>query len=267
MVQYSMTYGWGDKEPDRIMAALGVITNVLDHLYYPCDKICWLIEQKIINSKNNELWDTINSVLWVASIYLNLMKWVSSLTVKPVPISYHVGDASVDHTWHSPLLSLIPNIYALIISKFQYLCSLMFSTNSYLFSVCWILQAITFGLIMSSGTHNAVSLSRSNKRVNYLIHRTVRLVHVMRIHRQQVCLDIDKLENESSISRLQAKEQMEQISIFRLSLDFVHAASTLPNGWLWGGKFSNYTVGLIGTTSSIIGLYQYFVKKQLAKNQ
>lgn len=143
----------------------------------------------------------------------------------------------------------------------------MFSTNSYQFSFCCILQAIPFDLIMSSGTHNAVSLSRSNKRVNYLIHRTVRLVHVMRIHRQQVCLDIDKLENESSMSRLQAKEQMEQISIFRLSLDFVHAASTLPNGWLWGGKFSNYTVGLIGTTSSIIGLYQYFVKKQLAKNQ
>lgn len=94
--------------------------------------------------------------------------------------------------------------------------------------------------------------------------RTIRLVHVMRLHRQ----DIDKIENESSVAlkRLEAKEQMEKISIIRLTLDFVHATSTLPTGWLWGGKFSNYTVGLIGTTSSFIGLYQYFAKKRLAKN-
>lgn len=86
----------------------------------------------------------------------------------------------------------------------------------------------------------------------------------MRLHRS----DIDKIENESSVAlrRLEAKEQMELVSIVRLSLDFVHAASTLPSGWLWGGKFSNLTVGLIGTTSSFIGLYQYFAKKRLAKN-
>lgn len=86
----------------------------------------------------------------------------------------------------------------------------------------------------------------------------------MRLNRQ----DVDKFENESSVAlkRLEAREQMEMISIVRLTLDFVHAASTLPNGWLWGGKFSNYTVGIIGTTSSFIGLYQYFAKKRFAKN-
>lgn len=86
----------------------------------------------------------------------------------------------------------------------------------------------------------------------------------MRQHRK----NIDKIENESSVAliKLEAKERMEIISIVRLTLDFVHAASTLPNGWLWGGKFSNYTVGIIGTTSSFIGLYQYFARKRLAKN-
>jgi peroxin-11C len=86
----------------------------------------------------------------------------------------------------------------------------------------------------------------------------------MRLHRS----NIDELENESSVAlkKLQAKEQMEMISIVRLTLDFVHATSTLPQGWLWGGKFSNLVVGAIGTTSSFIGLYQYFAKKRLAKN-
>lgn len=76
MVQYTMDYGWGDKEPDHVMAAIGLVTNVFDHLYYPVDKICWLIEQKIINLKHSDRWDTINSILWATSIYLNLMKWV-----------------------------------------------------------------------------------------------------------------------------------------------------------------------------------------------
>jgi hypothetical protein len=48
----------------------------------------------------------------------------------------------------------------------------------------------------------------------------------MRLHRQ----NLDKIENEDSVTlkKLLAKEQMEVISIFRLSLDFVHATSTLP---------------------------------------
>lgn len=77
MVQYSMDYGLGEREPDKLMAMIGVVTNVIDHMYYPVDKICWLIEQKILtlsNPKNAERFDTINSVFWVASIYLNLMK-------------------------------------------------------------------------------------------------------------------------------------------------------------------------------------------------
>lgn len=41
MIQYSLDYGWGEKEPDKLMAAIGVMTNVIDHIYYPVDKICW----------------------------------------------------------------------------------------------------------------------------------------------------------------------------------------------------------------------------------
>lgn len=76
MIQYSKDYGWGDKEPDRLMASIGVLTNIVDHVYYPVDKVCWLIEQNILKVKNADRWDTLNSIFWVTSIYLNLMKWV-----------------------------------------------------------------------------------------------------------------------------------------------------------------------------------------------
>lgn len=86
----------------------------------------------------------------------------------------------------------------------------------------------------------------------------------MRLHRK----NIDKFENENAVAlkKLEAKERLETINIFRLVLDFIHATSTLPSGWAWGGKLNSYTVGLIGTCSSFIGLYNYFAKKQLAKN-
>ena len=74
MIQYSLEYGLGHKEPDKIMSVIGVLTNVIDHLYYPVDKICWAIDSKILNVKNPDKWDTINSLFWTLSIYLNLMK-------------------------------------------------------------------------------------------------------------------------------------------------------------------------------------------------
>lgn len=42
MLNYSLDYGFGEKEPDRIMALIGTITNLVDTFYYPVDKICWL---------------------------------------------------------------------------------------------------------------------------------------------------------------------------------------------------------------------------------
>lgn len=56
------------------MGLIGFITNIIDHVYYPVDKICWMIEYKLLNVENPTKWDTVNSIFWVASIYLNLMK-------------------------------------------------------------------------------------------------------------------------------------------------------------------------------------------------
>ncbi|KXJ82848.1 hypothetical protein RP20_CCG010676 [Aedes albopictus] len=164
MLSYSLSYGMGSKEPDRIMGLIGFITNIIDHVYYPVDKICWMIEYKLLNVENPTKWDTVNSIFWVASIYLNLMKTIRSYTVME------------QHKAHI------------------------------------------------------------NKPVN---------------------------ESSQAVKMLLIKQRMELISIVRLTLDLVHAGSTLPKGMLWGGKFESWHVGLIGTISSFIGLYQYFAKKRI----
>lgn len=56
------------------MSIIGVVANIVDHIYYPVEKICWLAEHKLLNVKDPSKWDVISSVFWVMSIYLNLMK-------------------------------------------------------------------------------------------------------------------------------------------------------------------------------------------------
>lgn len=62
------------QETDTALSIIGVITNVVDHIYYPIEKICWLAEHKAITVDDLDRWDTISSIFWVSSIYLNLMR-------------------------------------------------------------------------------------------------------------------------------------------------------------------------------------------------
>ena len=57
-----------------MMAVMGVAANIVDLLYYPIEKICWLSEHKVVDVKNAEMWDNLNSIFWVLSVYLNLMR-------------------------------------------------------------------------------------------------------------------------------------------------------------------------------------------------
>lgn len=58
------------------MAQLGVVTNIIDQIYYPVEKMSFLAEHKLVDGLNSSKWDTLSSVFWVLSIYLTLMKSV-----------------------------------------------------------------------------------------------------------------------------------------------------------------------------------------------
>ncbi|KAH8382676.1 hypothetical protein KR009_004814 [Drosophila setifemur] len=182
MIQYALEYGLGENEPDRVMAVLGVTANIVDLIYYPIEKVCWLAEHKIVDVKNADSWDNVNSIFWVLSVYLNLMRLV-----------------------------IMSNKY--------------YNFNYHLFS--------TF--------------------------RTMR----------NFSLNQEKLNRTANLSDLDSKtvgkHRLEMVSIARISLDFVHAVSTLPKGYLWGGKLTTFQVGAIGTISAGLGIYQIFAKRRLNK--
>ncbi|XP_022919594.2 peroxisomal membrane protein 11C [Onthophagus taurus] len=81
MLQYTLEYGLGKGENDNLMASLGVVTNIIDTIYYPIEKIGWLAENNLISGYKTEPWDTLSSVFWVASIYLNLMRTLRYITI------------------------------------------------------------------------------------------------------------------------------------------------------------------------------------------
>lgn len=88
--------------------------------------------------------------------------------------------------------------------------------------------------------------------------KALRLRSLREVHAEK-CLHGDRAALES------AKEFLEQVTIFRNFLDILHAGSTLPKGMLWGGKLKPYQVALVGTISSLLGIYQFLAKRQLAK--
>ncbi|XP_055680131.1 peroxisomal membrane protein 11C [Lutzomyia longipalpis] len=163
MFQQTLRYGLGHKEPDKTMAVMGVLANIVDNIYYPVEKVCWLAEHRIISVKEPSKWDTASSICWVLSIFLNLLRILRNVTLMEQ---------------YSKTLAKAPN-----------------------------------------------DSNREERR------------------------------------KLLWKQQQEMLSIVRLSLDLTQAVSTLPGGYLWGGKLSTLQIGVIGTVSSFIGLYQYFAKK------
>lgn len=74
MLKTIIEYGLGRNEPSQTLSALGILSNVIDALYYPIDKICWLAEHKLLNVKNPSLWDMLSSLFWLLSNYLSLIR-------------------------------------------------------------------------------------------------------------------------------------------------------------------------------------------------
>ncbi|XP_008942977.1 PREDICTED: peroxisomal membrane protein 11C, partial [Merops nubicus] len=62
----------------------------------------------------------------------------------------------------------------------------------------------------------------------------------------------------SHLSQKETKAQVkaEVLSILMHSADLCNAIHWLPPGFLWAGRFPPWLVGLLGTISSLIGIYQ-----------
>ncbi|XP_065334914.1 peroxisomal membrane protein 11C-like [Cloeon dipterum] len=163
MLKYSISYGLGREEKDKILRILGIMSNIVDQLYYPLEHIAWASDNKLISLKSgSDSWWLASTVCWCISLYLQLLRSLRLFSNAQKALKNCQGDAQ-----------------------------------------------------------RAAAL-RANQR-SYLLIAT------------------------------------------QVTLDLGHAVHWLPEGFLWGGKVSTWKRGVLGTLSSLIGIYM--AVKLLSKNK
>ncbi|XP_019768220.1 peroxisomal membrane protein 11C isoform X1 [Dendroctonus ponderosae] len=88
--------------------------------------------------------------------------------------------------------------------------------------------------------------------------KNVRFLFMMESHKS--CLG--QVKNISD-EKLRLLKWFHIWTVCRSLLDFTHAVNTLPPGFLWSSKLSSRFISLIGSSSSLIGLYLIIYKKCL----
>ncbi|XP_019369190.1 PREDICTED: peroxisomal membrane protein 11C [Gavialis gangeticus] len=78
-----------------------------------------------------------------------------------------------------------------------------------------------------------------------------RLRRQMRVHTGE--------SSQERLKRMKAQMKSEVLSILSSMADLSNAIHWLPPGFLWAGQFPSWLVGLMGTISSLIGVYQTYV--------
>jgi peroxin-11C len=60
------------------------------------------------------------------------------------------------------------------------------------------------------------------------------------------------------MTNLLAQQHQQFLTAVRCITDLTQAVSYLPEGLLWAGKLEKWHIGVLGTVSSIISLYQAY---------
>nr|CAD7201172.1 unnamed protein product [Timema douglasi]CAD7410260.1 unnamed protein product [Timema poppensis] len=161
MLNYTLTYGFGKQEEDKVVRLLNVLTNAIDQTYYPIEHIAWAADHKLLTLDSNPWW-VATSWCWVISLYLGLIKYVRTLAI---------------------------------------------------------------------------------------------------LQRHKSCLNVVDCDISVALAPLRAQQKKEFLAMTRCIIDLVHAVHTLPEGFLWSGKLTRWQVALVGTISSLLGLYMAFPGK------
>nr|XP_034972923.1 peroxisomal membrane protein 11C isoform X2 [Zootoca vivipara] len=66
------------------------------------------------------------------------------------------------------------------------------------------------------------------------------------------------IARKDSLQRVRARARAEALTVAGNLADLCNAVHWLPPGVLWAGRFPPWLVGLLGTTSSLIGVYQTY---------
>ncbi|XP_014280201.1 peroxisomal membrane protein 11C isoform X1 [Halyomorpha halys] len=73
MLCYTLSYGLGKEDPDRLMRFCGLAVNFLDQVYYPLEHVAWAADCKLLKIKSDPWW-TASTICWALSMYFMIFK-------------------------------------------------------------------------------------------------------------------------------------------------------------------------------------------------
>lgn len=77
------------------------------------------------------------------------------------------------------------------------------------------------------------------------------------LHQHRSCLKGNDCDIDNVVmTNLLAQHRHQLLTAVRCSSDLAQAINYLPEGFLWAGKLEKWHIGVLGTVSSIISLYQ-----------
>ncbi|KPP57374.1 Peroxisomal membrane protein 11C-like [Scleropages formosus] len=106
----------------------------------------------------------------------------------------------------------------------------------------WTLSTVTWGVSLLLG-----------------ILRSIRILILLKRKLRQNGTSSQNNESEAAVNRTTEVQQQvwgEVLSVLCSMADLSNAIHWMPPGFLWSGHFPDWLVGLMGTVSSLIGLYQ-----------
>ncbi|KAK9512660.1 hypothetical protein O3M35_001035 [Rhynocoris fuscipes] len=110
MLAYTLSYGFGRKEPDKLVKMCNIAVNTLDQLYYPLEHIAWAADCKLISAKS-DFWWTATSFCWALSMYIMMIKSLRYyMVVRNVKSSLKNGNSSrqtIKHISHLEVKELL----------------------------------------------------------------------------------------------------------------------------------------------------------------
>ncbi|XP_032515877.2 peroxisomal membrane protein 11C-like [Danaus plexippus] len=81
MIRHTYNYGLGRHESTKIAALLGVLANIVDQIFLPVEKACWLNDLGILqlSAKTADRLEIVSTALWAISLYISLIQTFRSM--------------------------------------------------------------------------------------------------------------------------------------------------------------------------------------------
>ncbi|XP_010900871.1 peroxisomal membrane protein 11C [Esox lucius] len=212
--------------------------KVIRTMCYGSQLVGGVLSEKLASSSSTELGKRLLLYSAQLSHCRTVLRLFDDLSMLTYSQSYGLGAGEEDSPlrWMSVLNNAADQLYYPCEHIAWAADAQIISTNS---DKWWLLSGVLWGLSLILG-----------------VLRSLRVIVLLRKKLRKLSQGSSSEGSVAGRSQLQRQVRGEVLNILSSLADLSNAVHWMPPGFLWAGRFPNWLVGLMGTTSSLIGLIQ-----------